>query len=350
MKEKSASRREFLRKSSALAAGSLAVGTGLPGAVQAQTENDLSRLPREVWIATVSQMDVSAETPEEMTGRIIQIMERSAVYQPDIICLPEVFPFSNVTKKLKLPDKVAFSKNVIEQFSAYARENRCYVICPVYTTENGNVFNSSVVIDRFGKQLGSYHKIHPTEGELAAGLSPGPLKPPVFQADFGTIGVQICFDLLWNDGWNALQKQGAEMVFFPAAYAGGIALSTKAWENKYVVVSSTRKNTSKICYISGETVAKTGSWDKNLICAPVNLEKVFLHTWPAVLKFESIRQKYGKKIKITNYDEEEWSIIESRSPEIKIKDVLKEFDLKNHEQHTHDAETAQISARKNMQR
>lgn len=348
MKEKSASRREFLRKSSALAAGSLAVGAGFPGAVQAQTEKKLNRLPREVWIATVSQMDLSAETPEEMTSQMIQIMKKSVVYQPDIICLPEVFPFSNVTKKLKLPDKVAFSKNVIEQFLAFAKENSCYVICPVYTRENGHVFNSSVFIDRQGKQLGSYHKIHPTEGELDAGISPGPLKPPVFETDFGTIGVQICFDLLWNNGWNALQKQGAEIVFFPAAYSGGIALNAKAWENKYVVVSSTRKNTAKICDISGETLAETGSWDKNLICAPVNLDKAFLHTWPAVKKFESIRQKYGRKIKITNYDEEEWSIIESRSPEIKVKDILKEFNLKSHEQHTHDAETAQISARKNM--
>ncbi len=348
MKVKSASRREFLRKSSAIVAGSLAAGAVFPGELQAQTQKDLSRLPREVWIATVSQMNLSAETPEEMTSRIISIMEKSTIYQPDIICLPEVFPFANVTKKLKLPDKVAFSKNVTEQFSAYAKENNCYVICPVYTTENGHVFNSSVVIDRQGKQLGSYHKIHPTQGELDAGISPGPLKPPVFETDFGTIGVQICFDLLWNDGWNALQKEGAGIVFFPAAYAGGIALNTKAWENQYVVVSSTRKNTAKICDISGETVAKTGSWDKNLICAPVNLEKAFLHTWPAVLKFESISQKYGKKLKITNYDEEEWTIIESRSPEIRIKDILEEFDLKSHEQHTHDAETAQIRARKKL--
>ena len=348
MKSKSTSRRNFLRKSSALA-GSLAVGkVAFPGNMQNNAGDSTERLPREVWIASISQMGIAAETPEQMTKMLIGYMKNALVYQPDIFCLPEVFPFSNVDKTYILEEKVQISQKVLDELSAFSKQNNCYVIGPVYTAENGKVFNSAVLIDREGKQVGKYHKMHPTIGELTAGISPGPLTPPVFKTDFGTIGIQICFDLIWDDGWKSLGEQGAEIVFFPAAYAGGQALNTKAWENKYAVVSSTRKNTAKICDISGDVIAKTGTWDRNLVCGSVNLEKVFLHTWPAVLKFEKIRQKYGNKIKITNYDEEEWSIIESLSPDILVSDILKEFEINNYNQHKREAEVAQNLARKNI--
>jgi hypothetical protein len=78
----------------------------------------------------------------------------------------------------------------------------------------------------------------------------------------------------------------------------------------------------------------------------VNLEKAFLHSWPYSQRFNEIKKKYGRKIRITNHHEEEWSIIESLSPEIFVKDILTEFNLKTHEQHTHDAERVQIEKRK----
>jgi predicted amidohydrolase len=93
--------------------------------------------------------------------------------------------------------------------------------------------------------MGEYHKIHLTEGEISMGLTPGSLSPPVFHTDFGIIGVQICFDLLWDDGWKKLKDKGAEIVFLPSAFAGGQMVNAKAWQHKYVVVSSTRKHTSK---------------------------------------------------------------------------------------------------------
>lgn len=66
-----------------------------------------------------------------------------------------------------------------------------------------------------------------------------------------------------------------------------------------------------------------------MVCAPVNLEKAFLHTWPHVRRFGEIQAKYDRKVRIHNFAEEEWSIIESRSPEVKIADHLWEFEL-NH--------------------
>lgn len=343
MNPKQLSRRKFIGTTAGFAALTpFSMGNSYSG-----YSDQSCRLPREVRIASVSQMNLSAETSEAMVQQIFRILDTSLNLKPDIVCLPEVFPTSNVSKRHPAAEIAEISQTVLSRFSSFSKENNCYTVCPVYTSEGGKIYNSAVIIDRAGNNMGEYRKTYLTEGEIESGLTPGPLRPPVFKTDFGVIGVQICFDMLWDEGWKQLREQGAEMVFWPSAYAGGQTVNAKAWQHKYVVVSSTRKNTTKICDITGEVVSRTGIWNPNLVCAPVNLEKAFLHTWPYVRRFPEIQKKYGRKVRITYFDEEEWAIIESLSPDVFVKDILKEFELKTHEQHTHDSEMAQVKARKN---
>ncbi len=345
--KKNLSRRNFIQ-TSALTAGLTGLGSLTS---MASPENKLlfsnqNKLPREVWIASISQMGINTETSEEMVEKMLQIMSVLENYNPDIVCLPEVFPTSNTSRRYSLEESVKLSKNAITRMSEYSKTNNCYIVCPVYTEENGKIYNSAVIINRQGKTIGEYHKIHLTEGEISMGLAPGTLSPPVFQTDFGIIGVQICFDLLWDDGWKKLRDQKAEIVFLPSAFPGGQMVNAKAWQNKYVVATSTRKHTSKICDISGTEIDKTGIWNSNFICAPVNLEKAILHLWPYVRRFPDIHKKYGRDVRITLFHEEEWAIIESLSPDVKVKDILKEFELRTHEEHVRDATIVQEKARK----
>lgn len=345
MKNKS-TRRDFLQKS-ALTAGMAALGTAGMAADNTRAKSDArsQKLPREVWIGVVSQMGLRTDTPEKMVNTVLDLMAELTPYNPDIICLPEVFATSNINQRLSMEEAVEASQSALYEVSAFSKTHGCYTVCPVYTVADGNVYNSAVFIDRQGKNMGEYHKIYLTEDEIGAGIVPGALAPPVFQTDFGKVGAQVCFDLLWDDSWKRLKSQGAEIVFVPSAFAGGKMVNTKAWQHQYVVVSSTRKDTSKICDVTGEEIDKTGIWRRNICCAPVNLEKVFLHAWPYVRRFPEIRQKYGRDVRITIYHEEEWAIIESLSPDIRVQDILEEFELRTHEQHTKDATAAQEKAR-----
>lgn len=347
MDKKPNHRRKFL-KTTALTAGVSSMGI-LPASSQPFQGSEASnKLPREVWVAGISQTDIKVETAEDMFDRIFALMDKVLVNQPDVICLPEVFHTSNVAKKYTLSEKLALSKKVMPRMAAFAKANRCYLVVAVNTEENGNVFNSAVLLDRNGSRVGEYQKIHLTENEINNGLTPGPLDPPVFQTDFGKVGIQICFDVMWDDGWKKLKDKGAEIVFWPSAYGGGQSLQAKALLHRYVLATSTRKGSSKLWDITGRELAETGSWEKNWYCAPVNLEKAFLHTWPFVQHFDKIKEKYGRKIRITHFHEEEWSVIESLSPDILIADVLKEFNLKTYDQHRYDSEMAQIKARNSM--
>ncbi len=348
-KNSSPDRRDFLQ-ATAMCAGISAAWSGgqtladksSPVALKAKAE----RLPREVWIATISQNGLQAKDSRSMSKMMLARMEEVAPLQPDIICLPETFPFAGITEaKAPVSDRAEEPiGDVSRPFAEFARKHSCYVVCPTITARDGRFYNSAVFIDRQGELLGEYHKIHPTNGELESGISPGPLDPPVFKTDFGIVGAQICFDIEWVDSWRKLSEAGAEIVFWPSAFAGGLMVNTKAWQNRYCVVSSTRKDTSKICDVTGEVVAKTSRWN-HWACAPVNLEKAFLHTWPYVQRFDEILAKYGRKVRIKNFAEEEWSIIESRSPDVAIADVMKEFELKTLDEHIKFADAAQCECR-----
>lgn len=73
----------------------------------------------------------------------------------------------------------------------------------------------------------------------------------------------------------------------------------------------------------------------------MNLEKAFLHSWPYCRRFAEIRAKYGRKVRVRTLHEEEFTIIESLSPEVRVAEVLKEFDLKTHEAHIQEADAKQ---------
>lgn len=325
------SRRNFIKHSSiGLAAGGLIV----PGAINNQSVYpDSNRLPREVWIGTVSSMGLSAEDKKGMLDQVLNIMELMVPYKPDIISLPETFAFNNLARHSEVREAAEQVPGpVVSTMSNFARKNNCYVICPTYIKKSESIYNAAVLIDRKGQVAGDYLKIHPAEYEITSGIRPGPLDPPVFKTDFGSIGIQICFDNKWSDGWKKLKEKGAEIIFWPSAYAGGKEITSKSWQYQVHVISSTLKDTARICDISGEVIAQTGRWQPNFVCAPVNLEKVFLLTWPAVEKFPAIILKYNKRIILTTFNEEEWSILESRDRDLKVADILTEFGLKPHYQ------------------
>jgi len=340
MTAKNFSRRSFV-KSSAFGAGVFALG----GPTLHDAPVASSKLPREAWIASVSTEGFRTPTHKEMLKLVLSNVEIVVKHNPDIICFPETFVFSGVNEKMNLNDKVEFSQEVLSSFADLARENSCYIICPVITSERNKKYNAAVMLGREGNVMGEYRKMHPTENEMADGISPGPPDPLVFKTDFGNVGIQICFDIQWNDGWEHLAKKGAEIVFWPSAFGGGNLINTKAWSNKYAVVSSTLKGNSKICDVSGVELASTGSWQPNWVCSAMNLEKAVIHTWPYVRRFPEIQKKYGRRIRIVNFDEEEYSIIESLSPDVFIKDILKEFNIKTHAEHIASATQRQLEAR-----
>lgn len=334
MKKQIKGRREFLTNTTKVMGGVLAGGLTIHNMAAAtfpdNRREDETVIPRRrAKIATISQAGLRDDAGEKMVERVLGIMEHVAKFKPDIICLPETFATNGRGSKDALSWKAEITALAVGRMSEFAKKHHCYVVCSGHRLHNGKYYITAELIDRNGISVGDYKKSYLPEDEMNAGITPGPLENPVFDTDFGRIGFQICFDLLWDNGWNELKDQGVEIVFWPSAYSGGRAINGKAWSHQYIVVTSTGKGSSKICDISGEELIKTNGWEPNIAIADINLNKTLIHTWPSILKFNKIRDKYLDKIKITTFDEEEWSIVESLSPKISVDSILEEFQLES---------------------
>jgi hypothetical protein len=343
-------RRKFLKNATlGMGAGMLGAATGNTGQSDADTSKEhIGRLPREVWIASVSHQHTNANGIMDAVSQFIGFMEEIAPLRPDIICLPETFPYrrSGVLGKPLAELAEEPLGPITRQFADFARKNHCYVICPLYIRDGDKFYNAAVLFDRQGNIAGQYRKIHLTEGELKRGLSPGPAVPPIFDTDFGRIGIQICFDINWLETWLQLKDSGAEIVFWPSAYSGGKTIGALAWLFKYCVVNSPGKNIARICDITGEVLATSNEYNR-WACAPVNLEKTFAPAYPYLAtKAAAIHARYGDKVRINKaFTEAELFVIESRSPEIKVEDILREFEIPSYDQFKSDAEAVMRQAK-----
>jgi predicted amidohydrolase len=100
-----------------------------------------------------------------------------------------------------------------------ARDYAMAVILPLAARYRGRLHNIAVVFDRRGEIAGHYAKVHPTRTEMAQGIEPGDTFP-VFDLDFGRIGVCICHDLSFPESTRALALGGAEIIFWPHWWSG----------------------------------------------------------------------------------------------------------------------------------
>lgn len=316
--------------------------------------NKSNRLPREVWVASISLKGLWPEqTIEKRIRDILERMESVFPFEPDVICLPETFQISWVNE-MKTLEEIAEDETVpgpvTSRIAEVAKRQNCYIICPVVTKKEGRFYNSSLLLNRQGKIDGVYHKIHPVDTEIVpetyykgGGVTPGVIRPPVFKTDFGTIGMQICMDASWFANWASLKDDGAEIVFFPSQGPFGDTLVHHAWVNHYYIVSGTGED-ARIIDISGDIIASDGEFAR-WVCAPVNLEKVFIHIWPQILRFDDIQKKYGKRIRFKIYHTENWATLESLDPDIKVRDILKEFDLPTYDEQIKEATEIQSKYR-----
>jgi predicted amidohydrolase len=271
---------------------------------------------RIVRVVSVSQ-DGLDRSDENTLNKTIERLERAAAFRPDIAALPEVFVDGE-------PETVPGP--VTRRLAEWAKRHASYVLFGIKTRTGGRVHNSAVLLNRKGELVGQYNKIHPTEGELQQGVHPGEPGATVFNTDFGVIGVQICFDVNWWDDWKALKEKGAKIVFFPAAYPAARQLAAIALMNQFYAVSSTRDRPSRIYDITGMELAASGRfqpWAAAALPIGKRLFEIDFHT----RKAREIQLKYGDRIDLKWYHDDDWFTLASLDPELTVEQLIAEFGL-----------------------
>jgi len=115
----------------------------------------------------------------------------------------------------------------------YAKKHNMVIVVPIYEEQMPGVYyNTAAVIDADGSYLGKYRKTHIPHVDPGFYekyfFKPGDLGYPVFDTAYVKLGVYICYDRHFPEGWRALALNGADYIVNPSATVAG--LSKHLWE------------------------------------------------------------------------------------------------------------------------
>lgn len=120
------------------------------------------------------------------------------------------------------------------------------------------IYNSAVLIGPDGEPMGEYRKVH-LKGEEKMAFRPG-FKFPVFECDFGNVGMLLGWDLAFPEAARSLALEGAELVVVPANWEAPNVeewktyLLTRAYENSVFVGGANRIGDEYTYSFFGETM------------------------------------------------------------------------------------------------
>ena len=220
---------------------------------------------------------------------------------------------------------------VAERMGAVARQHATYVIVPLFLEEEDGASwsNACVLIDREGEVVGIYRKVFPVSAYdkplLEGGVTPG-VEFPVFDCDFGKLGMQICFDVTFEAGWEALAAAGAEIVAWPTQSPQTVQPLIYARRFGYYLVSSTWRNNATLFEPNGMIAAQIREPEQVLVHR-VDLSYAILGWQPKLGNGALFTKTYGARAGFRYSEEEDGGIFWSNDPDKSIGEMVAELGL-----------------------
>jgi beta-ureidopropionase len=167
-----------------------------------------------------------------MIEKHIALTAEAANKGVQVLCYQELFygPYFCAEQKTRWYDLVEKIPDgpTTKLFCEIAKKHQMVIVLPIYEEEiTGVYYNTTAVIDADGKYLGKFRKMHIPHCDPGFWekfyFRPGNLGYPVFDTKVGKVGVYICYDRHFPEGWRALGLAGAEIVFNPSATVAGLS-------------------------------------------------------------------------------------------------------------------------------
>ena len=222
------------------------------------------------------QMSTVADKMENVRT-VKAYLEKIKDENPDFVILPEMFCCPYQTENFPIYAEKEGGP-VWQQLSGYAKQYGIYLIggsMPEKDAE-GNVYNTSYIFDREGKQIGKHRKVHLFDIDIKGGqtfkesdtLTAGD-SDTVFDTEFGKIGVMLCFDIRFPELSRMMVNDGARIVFVPAAFNmttgpahWELSFRTRALDNQIYMVGCAPARDVSAGYISWGHSIVTDPWGR----------------------------------------------------------------------------------------
>ncbi len=232
--------------------------------------------PRLVKVAAINLKPRNTGSAGESVRQFLEAVKKSVNDPADIILLPEGITIVGTGKSYaEVAEPVPGP--ITARLGEAARLKNAYIVAGVYEREGQAIYNTAVLIDRKGNLAGKYRKVYLPREEIEGGLTPGN-DYPVFQTDFGKIGMMICWDVQYGDPARALALRGAELILMPI-WGGNEALGkARAIENRVFVASSGYNYPTYVMDPDGEMLAVAR--DQGIAAtATIDLNRRYVDPW-----------------------------------------------------------------------
>ena len=326
-------RRTFLATMGALAALEAVPGRAAGGNAKGRSTSNSP--PRKVIVGTVIQsfwgqypgldnrLDQLAGIVDQMAAQAKTKYSRGL----DLAVLPET-AITGEADGNALAHSVPFDGLVQEVFTRKAREHGCYIVVPTYlldSKEKKLCSNAAILVGRKGEVMGTYRKIHLVVSlerrTMEGGATPGDALP-VFDCDFGKLGIQICYDMEFEDGWTELARRGAELIAWPTQSPQTSQPAFRAREHRCYIVSSTWRHNASIFEPTGKIAAQIKP-PQSVLVHELDLSYALL-PWSSKLRNgEALRQVYGDRVGFHYYEDEDCGIFWSNDPKITVGEMAR---------------------------
>jgi predicted amidohydrolase len=322
---------------------SVAIGTSSQAGPPAGRASKAGGPPRKVVVGTVILPLYSAhptldEQLKRLGGLVDEMAKEAAEKYPGKGLDLAIFNENAVTPQHGKPLEIAVPLDgpVRETFSALARKHRTYIVAPLCLLENGPkgtfTSNAAVLFDRKGEVAGIYRKVHPVAllgtSVLEGGITPG-AEFPVFDCDFGKLGIQICWDIVYDDGWDILAQKGAEIIAWPSASPSTVQPASRAGSHRYYIVSSTWRDNATIFEPTGFIAAQVEGSQKGerILVHQLDLSYAVLG-WSAPLHDGKVlSEKFGDRVGYHYGHSEDVGLFWSNDPQMSIGEMIRSFGL-----------------------
>ena len=108
-----------------------------------------------------------------------------------------------------------FDGEYARAFRLAARQAGVYLVACYDRRDGDRIYNTAELIDPRGTTIGTYDKTH-TVGRSESRYYSAGTALPVFDTEFGKIGILVCIDRTYAENWRVLMLQGARLVLIPA--------------------------------------------------------------------------------------------------------------------------------------
>jgi predicted amidohydrolase len=217
---------------------------------------------RRARIVTTRIKPTFPATVEGNRALMADTFDQAGAVHPDLVLFTETLITNGVSR---LPAEVAeaIPGPTTHMLSERARKYHTWVCTSIEEKDGDLIYNTAVLIDREGRIVGKYRKVHLTLGEGENGITPGS-DYPVFDTDFGRVGMMICWDNFFPEPARLLRLNGAEIILLPINGDGvaghwDVTTRSRAIDNSVYFVASSQSAGSPSIIIdpNGQVLAST---------------------------------------------------------------------------------------------